>query len=281
MQSEGPWCIVSQLRGVRSEETTSKGRMGGAGWGDTAVRVKKGPQDVYSWRQQGQCSGLYSVQMTRKRRTHLSKAGTGFTPQSLRESDRGAGGVAMGRHHSNSARENTGVPSMYSVHRVIPQWVLTNMAQLTTTLVCVFRRSPLSLLSPPPPFSLVPAHRHWNRPVFPGRIHIRMQWKANSLQTNRGHGWERAAREGGEGGGCRRASLVYNQVKSLWLCWYHRKERARRRVGRHVHTCTCSEGEIKIIKRQNRIVKLKVFKRGGVVYSYDKKVTVKEYNILK
>lgn len=77
--------------------------------------------------------------------------------------------------------------------------------------------------------------------------------------------------EGGDGP--RRVSFIYNQVRSLWLTLVPRESES----GLCVCAPSCGEDmyipelcyRVKI-KKQNRIVKLKVFKHGGVVYSFNK-----------
>lgn len=156
MQNEGPWCIVSQLIRVRSEETMSKERAGrrrkeeqeGEGGGTQQWVLVTAGYNIL---------GLYSVQMMGKRQTYCEMQEQHFH-QRERE-----------REPSNSTwdRQTYRVLSMYSVHRIDPQCVLTNIPQLPPDWFMSVGEARSVPPTSPRPQALKPQHRR-GAGVFPG-----------------------------------------------------------------------------------------------------------------
>lgn len=134
------------------------------------------------------------------------------------------------RKHNNKHT----VLSMYSVHRINPQCVLTNITQLPPDCVC--GRSPFGPFSPPPVPPPIPAHRHWNRRVFfRAGTHshaVKSKWIADSGESVQ-PGFDPSS----EAGAGRETGVVSFTIKLevFGYCWYHRRAG---HVGRHGHTCT-------------------------------------------
>lgn len=113
--------------------------------------------------------GQYSVQVMRKRQTHCERQEQHFH-HSPWERER-VEEEKVGGHPSNSAqdRQTYRVLSMYSVHRINPQCVLTNITQLPPDwLVSVGEAR--SAPSDPRPQALELQHRH-DAGVFPADTH--------------------------------------------------------------------------------------------------------------
>lgn len=137
---------------------------------------------------------------------------------------------------------------MYNVHRINPQCVLTNITQLPPYWFMSAGEA-RSAPADPRPQALEP--QHWRCAV--GVSHIRMQLKKTKkttttfLQVERGR--ERAAGRGrwAVRRGWARDSVVHVQsnYKSLVNVGTtgegEQAATAHHRVGRHTHTCTCSE----------------------------------------
>lgn len=113
--------------------------------------------------------GLYSVQMMRK-------AGTAFSPVLERERGResGEGSILATALKTNKHR----VLSMYSVHRINPQCVLTNITQLPPDWLVSIGEA-WSATPTPPPHRSPPTGTETAAPTrcrsVSGRIHIPMQ----------------------------------------------------------------------------------------------------------
>lgn len=122
--------------------------------------------------------GLYSVQMRRKKQTHRERREQHFhhSPwETERVEEEGVG------HPSNSTqdRQTYRVLSMYSVHRINPQCVLTNITQLPPDWFVSVGEARSALIWPPP----IPAHRHWNRSTNTMPQHFRANTHSHSIKS--------------------------------------------------------------------------------------------------
>lgn len=150
MQSEGPWCIVSQLIRVCSEEVMAKeraeeGRKGG----------KKGVEGGgHSSKFNNSWMCIPGTTVYRSRRGERQEQHFHHSPWEREE-----GGRENILATALTDRQTYRVLSMYSVHRINPQCVLTNITQLPPDWLVSVREARSAPVQPPP----IPAHRHWNR----------------------------------------------------------------------------------------------------------------------
>lgn len=223
MQSEGPWCIVSQLIRVCSEESKKRAdererKEEEDREGDTAESFSECrmciPGDnnrVMSWD--------YSVQM--RKRDALRGRNSIFRRSPWERND--GGWDINPTNQTTTALKTDRVLSRYSVHRINPQCVLTNITQLPPhRFVSAGEARPAPATPPfrsPPTGTETTAEASKGAPDAHSNAILKKQNKTTtSLQTNRGAcSWDLMLSSEAGMGERRHRSHTIKLVRILWL----------------------------------------------------------------